>query len=986
MAIPAGTRMGSYEILSLLGAGGMGEIYRARDLKLGRVVALKVLPTAVSADTERRARFEQEAFAVSRLNHPNIVTIHELGSADGVLFVVMELVEGRTLRALLEAGPVPALALLDIAVQVADGLAKAHGAGIVHRDLKPENLMVSEDGFVKILDFGLAKLTTMPEDLSGLPTLPQHGTHPGTVLGTVAYMSPEQARGAAVDFRSDQFALGTILYEMTAGRRPFQRASAAETLAAIIHESPEPLGRLSPVPPPSLSGIVERCLAKPPEERYTSTLTLARELRDAREHLSDPAPATAAPRGRRSLLLRAAVTVVVLGAMGLTAWLLDQRRRVRWAREEALPEIARLAEKRSFVEAVRLARQAAAVIPSDPALARLWPDIVAPATFETTPSGADVYLKAYSSPDAEWEHTGRTPLEDISIPMGLLRYEIRKAGYRTVVGAIGYDIGSFRMKSPRELKVSLDEEGRLPPGMARVPGGRFGLRMAGLDNVAEASVDDFLMDVREVTNREFKGFVDAGGYREKKYWKHDFVKEGRKLSWQEGIAALGDRIGRPGPATWELGAYPAGSDELPVSGVSWHEAAAYAEFAGKSLPTIYHWNHAASGMQLMGRIIPLSNVGGSGLVATAPQRGMSVYGIDDMAGNVKEWCWNGDGHGGRYVLGGAWNEPAYMFSDPDAQEPFTRSENIGFRCVKALAAPVADASIFREVEWRARDYLLEEPVPEAIFDAYKRLYSYDKTGLDARIDSADDSAEHWTTQKVSFNAAYGGERVLALLYLPRAFRPPHQPVVFFPGAGALYLESIDQAGDIAYLDSVIRSGRAVLYPVYKYTYERRVGSIADTPSPTSVYRDRVIQWSKDLGRAIDYLETRDDVDARALGYYGHSWGAAMGAILPAVEGRIRASVLVAGGLEATRALPEVEAVNFAPRVRVPTLMINGRYDGYFGVEVSQVPMFRLLGTKASDKRHVVYDSGHAVPRELMVKEILDWLDRYLGPVERQRHR
>jgi serine/threonine protein kinase len=253
----------------------MGEIYRARDLKLGREVALKVLPADVSADPDRRGRFEQEAYAVSRLNHPNIVTLHELGSAEGNLFVVMELVEGRTLRALLEAGPLPTKALLDIGIQVADGLAKAHGAGIVHRDLKPENLIVSDDGFGKILDFGLAKLTLAPQDPSALPTLPQNETRPGTILGTVGYMSPEQARGTSVDYRSDQFALGTILYEMAAGRRPFRRDTAAETLAAIIHDDPEPLTPPSPTDLGSLRGIIGRCLGKAPAERYESTLTLA---------------------------------------------------------------------------------------------------------------------------------------------------------------------------------------------------------------------------------------------------------------------------------------------------------------------------------------------------------------------------------------------------------------------------------------------------------------------------------------------------------------------------------------------------------------------------------------------------------------------------------------------------------------------------------------------------------------------------------------
>ncbi len=447
------------------------------------------------------------------------------------------------------------------------------------------------------------------------------------------------------------------------------------------------------------------------------------------------------------------------------------------------------------------------------------------------PDGADVYLKAYRLPDGEWEYVGRTPLHEVEVPQGLLRFQVKKAGYRTVVGTIGYDSGSYRDRVLRTRKLTLDQDGRIPAGMARVAGGRFGLRMTGLESAAEASLDDYLMDVREVTNREFKAFVDAGGYRDKKYWKHEFVRGGKKLAWDEAIAEFKDKIGRPGPASWELGAYGPGQDEFPVSGVSWYEAAAYAEFAGKSLPTLYHWTRAASPFAVMSQIIPLSNVGSAGLATTGRYRGMSVWGIDDMAGNVKEWCWNAAGGGRRYVLGGAWDEPAYMFSDPDAREPFTRSENDGFRCVRTLADPVSDPSIFREIEWRARDFSSEKPVPKTIFDAYKALYSYDKTDLDARVDSSDDSAEHWRIEKVSYNAAYGGERVIGQLYLPRGFRPPHQVVVLFPGSGAIYIPSIAEAGDIVYLDFILRSGRAVLYPVYKSTFERRDEPRSDCRRP-----------------------------------------------------------------------------------------------------------------------------------------------------------
>jgi serine/threonine protein kinase/Tol biopolymer transport system component len=290
VSISVGSRLGSYEIVAPLGAGGMGEVYRAKDSKLGREVAIKVLPAAVGDDRGRRRRFEQEARSASALNHPNILTIYDINEADGALYIAMELVDGKTLRELLASGePLPTKRLLDLAVQIAEGLAKAHSAGIVHRDLKPENLMVSKDGYVKILDFGLAKLTetASAQDQSALPTAVAPPTEPGTVMGTVGYMSPEQASGQPLDFRSDQFSLGAILYEMATGRRAFQRKTSAETLAAIIRDEPEPLSQAAPKAPAPVRWIVERCLAKDPEERYASTKDLARDLRSLRDHLSE---------------------------------------------------------------------------------------------------------------------------------------------------------------------------------------------------------------------------------------------------------------------------------------------------------------------------------------------------------------------------------------------------------------------------------------------------------------------------------------------------------------------------------------------------------------------------------------------------------------------------------------------------------------------------------------------------------------------------
>jgi Tol biopolymer transport system component len=322
-AVSAGARLGPYEILSPLGAGGMGEVWRARDERLAREVAIKVLPAEVSADPGRLKRFEKEARAASALNHPNIVTIYDIGTTDSVSWIAMEKVEGKTLREVLFAGALPVRRLLPIAAQIADGLARAHEAGIVHRDLKPENVMVTKDGLVKILDFGLAKLSTTgsgSDEGSQLPT--ETGTSPGVLLGTVGYMSPEQAGGQSVDFRADQFAFGSILYELATGKRAFQKGTAVDTLSAILHEEPRPLAEISPQAPAPLRWIVDRCLAKEPEGRYASTKDLARELVTVRDHLSEASfsgATPAAPASRADSRLKAAALVAVIAAVATAA-------------------------------------------------------------------------------------------------------------------------------------------------------------------------------------------------------------------------------------------------------------------------------------------------------------------------------------------------------------------------------------------------------------------------------------------------------------------------------------------------------------------------------------------------------------------------------------------------------------------------------------------------------------------------------------------
>src|SRR6266536_1090965 len=319
MSLTSGTKLGRYEIRSKLGAGGMGEVYQGRDTQLGRDVAVKVLPTSVSSDPDRLRRFEQEACAASALNHPNILVVHDIGSHDGSPYVVSELLEGETLRKRITGAPLAQRRVIDYALQIAHGLAAAHEKGIVHRDLKPENIFVTNDGRVKILDFGLAKLSQLDgnQAQTDIPTR-RVDTDPGEVMGTVGYMSPEQVKGRTVDHRSDIFSFGAILYEMLSGRRAFHGESAADTMSAILKEDPPELSDTNKTISPALTRLVNRCLEKNPAERFHSASDLAFAI-DALSGATGVSDQTIAIGPQPLLRLRKFLPWIVAGVFALIA-------------------------------------------------------------------------------------------------------------------------------------------------------------------------------------------------------------------------------------------------------------------------------------------------------------------------------------------------------------------------------------------------------------------------------------------------------------------------------------------------------------------------------------------------------------------------------------------------------------------------------------------------------------------------------------------
>jgi eukaryotic-like serine/threonine-protein kinase len=956
-----GSRISHYEVLEEIGHGGMGVVYKCRDTILGRLVAIKVLSPETVNNPDRRGRLIQEARTVSQLNHPNIVTVYEVGEADGVDFIAMEYVDGSPLSTLLRGGPLSVERAVRYGTEAALALAAAHQAGVVHRDVKPGNILITRGDRVKVLDFGLAKLTQpTPAAQPSAETITDVGSHLGAVVGTIAYMSPEQADSKTVDQRSDIFSLGVVLFEMLSGRRPFGGDSLLSTFLSILKEPAPDLTAIRSVIPRPLNRIVRRCLEKNPSERYQSAAALARDL--------GAAPRRAVSRYR---WFAAALTLVVIAvAMG---WRIHRESRIRWAKNTALVEARRLADQSRLAAAYDFAEQAEKIVPNDPDLKKLWQDLARNVTLESSPNGAKVWRKDLAEPDIAFRFLGVTPLRNFRTVRGYHHLKFEKEGYATT--------NEVAMANATEMRYFLAPKLDLPEGMVLIPPApRLTQSLARLPTIVLTGLDAFFIDRYEVSNRKFKAFVDAGGYVKREYWTEPFAEGAKILSFDQAMERFRDTTGRPGPASWIGGSFPEGRDDFPVSGVSWYEAAAYAKFAGKNLPTITHWVRVAD-PRISVIVGPLSNIGGKQIAKVGQFPNSAPFGASDMFGNVKEWVYNEAGDGLRFIEGGAANELAYQVNDMDARQPWDRAPFNGFRCVRYTKPP--DAAYLKPYIRRVRDFSSEKPVSDDAFAALKRFYTCESADLKAAVDAVDESNEDWRKEKVSFQSCYGEERVFGYLFLPKGVSPPFQCILYSPGADAQTTPSSANLSGFGRVDFIIRSGRAVFWPVIKGEYERRFTQ----PAKSSVdARNRRIQGISDLVHSVDYLQSRSDILSDGIGYAGTSFGStSLGVIVVALESRLRTAVLMDGGLPINGVVgPEVDSFNFAPRIKAPVLMVNGRYDFTFPVTSSQDPLFRLLGSPEKDKRHVLFDAAHdtSLDRTGMIREVLQWLDRYLGTVKK----
>jgi formylglycine-generating enzyme required for sulfatase activity len=977
------------------------------------------LPPASAIDPNANKRFLREAQAAASLEHPHICSTHEIGEERGLSYIVMQFIEGETLADRIKKEPLGAQDTLGIGVQIADALCEAHGHGIIHRDIKPANIIITAQNQVQVLDFGLAKkiLFDPADSESSLKTFL---SQPGLIMGTVSYMSPEQVRGQDADPRSDLWSLGVVLYETLTGKTPFPGATSVEKLAAVLYHEPE----LQDVPE-EISCILKKALQKQPDERFQTAAEMMAELKRQKQELdfeeqlkmhvsiapADPLLSEKVSRmlgehshreialsGKRLVKKFRWVQAILAGLITLAliagGWYLWKFWRVMQAQEN-LRKVEELAKEEKNFEAYDLARQVELVLPEDKKLAELLPTISDSLSVTTEPSAAKVYLRRFQ-PDAKGnfparELIGETPIKDRRIARGQYILQVEKDGYAPFEGSVSGIIprvgGSFIASPPLNLTVSLLENEKMPPGMVFVPGSEYSLVNWSRPTETKVRLNNYFIDKYEVSNQDFKEFISAGGYIKKEYWKYPIRKEDKTLNWDEGMQSFKDKTGLPGPRSWTDQNFPAGQADHPVTDITWYEAAAYAAFRGKKLPTVFQWEKAARDGAFDPRYNALpwgfikqgettdrrANFRGTGTTpVTDMEFGMSPFGCYNMAGNVSEWCANQSPQG-FVTSGGAWNDLAYSFGDYGEYPGIYSSNRIGFRCALDWQGTQSDQGGEMLPPAVTPDY---KPSSDADFKVWLTHYSYDKTALNAKVTETVETND-WRRETITF-AGEDGSQAAAYLYLPKNYAKPLQVVQYVPAGDVVRgIRPLTDSVEM-FLTPLIKSGRAVFTVVLRGYIGRPFPPNYSPPDNSTVeFRKQMVNWITDLRRGVDYLETRDDLDTQRLTFLGISNGANLGLLLTAVETRYKYSVFVSAGLEPQVKgwIAETNYINFASQSRQTKLLVNGLYDETFPYNIDFKPLLKLM---REPKKPVTYYGGHIPTVEFFSTTVNSWLNETLG--------
>jgi formylglycine-generating enzyme required for sulfatase activity len=795
----------------------------------------------------------------------------------------------------------------------------------------------------------------------------------------------------------------------------------------VRDDEPPPPSAFVPGLPKGFDRIVLRSLAKSKEQRFATAHDLAGALRRL----------SAAQRRRRlakplltALAIAAALFSIFLG------WRHWRETNLQWAKA-TIAEIPNLAKEERFFEAYDRAKEAERYLPEDATLKEWRPFFTDVLSVASDPPGAAVYLRRFqrdaSGQFVPREHVGVTPLQDREIARGEYLLMIEKEGYAPVLRTMSNALarvenalwipgalrtaqlthtpeGKYEMMvdsyAPIKIDVKLFKTDALPPRMVFVPGGDYPLMAGGRPTNEHVRLDDFFIDQFEVTNAEYQEFVDAGGYEHRTYWKHPFVKDGQSLPWEEGLALLRDATGQPGPRSWRNQQYPSGQSDHPVADVTWYEAAAYAEFRGKTLPTVFQWEKAArDGRRTVywGAVLPWGLVSlikpsfedradfyASGTVPVESlEFGASPYGCFHMAANVAEWCLNARANGFA-TCGGSYHEGPNMFGAIGQFPGFHSSPTLGFRCARNAPGAHGDQGAMKLEDQAAAPKF--EPAPREQYQLMRAHYDYDPKPLDAKI-LEEVKTNAWRRLKISYVGAAGQRakdpvpdenRALAFLWLPHYAPRPLQVVNYKPGGASYQGLTVPQETEVV-CAPFLHSGRAVFVAVIQGMTDRPLPlAFQNADEATVAFRDMLVQDTVDQRRGLDYLATRDDIDMSKIVSMGLSLGG-YDLVTMAVEKRFRGTILLAAGLmpgeKQKRVIAEANPINFAPYIEGPKLMIQGRYDEAIPFATEAEPLFRLL---SEPKEFLVLDTGHFPPLDLWAPPALAWLDKTLGPVGETR--
>ena len=652
-----------------------------------------------------------------------------------------------------------------------------------------------------------------------------------------------------------------------------------------------------------------------------------------------------------------------------------------WVNNFMLPQVKNFLEKDDNVAAWLTASRINSFAPFFSTMSEDNDNISALVNLQIQQDDVNVSWKAYGE-ENEWRFLGKSPLPSIRLPRGILQFKLDKEGYESTFFSSSnpsLKLNNFPIDMGWNVDpINLQVEGSIPKGMIYIPGGNFIPALTG-SGVDQVYLHPFYIDKFEVTNKEFKEFVDAGGYKNPQYWvEMDFIRNGVSLTLEEAQELMTDTTGMMGPAGWEVGTYIQGTEDKPVTGVSWYEALAYARYKGNILPPMFHWAKAAFAPDeiispISPKLLKTSNFSKKDISIVG--QGEGAYGTFDMAGNAKEWVWNIFGGRG-LTLGGAFDEPTYLASQTAPEARMNRSLKNGFRTARLINP--RDLNPFGDpIETQApKDLSFYKPMSDEVFNVYSRSFQVSSTNPKFEEVYIDDSHPVWIKERIKLEVGYNNESMDVLIFRPKNSFGLSAPIIVHPGAN--YYTTPPEIDDINpgefSLDFLIKSGKTLIWPAWKGSLNRMPENVASNEDTLRRFRNQFVAWVNDTDKTLDYLETRNDIDTDNIFYLGMSYGALFNTHTLLFENRYKGAILYVGGSFPTYP-PLADGINHLPRIKTPFLMLNGEQD-YLVPKSAANFFYQFTGTPTEDKKIIFYDSGHwPLPRNQMIKETLSFIDK-----------